>query len=128
MASSEYTIGQRAADIAAKNIGSWPFIISFNLVVAGWMMINGILDRPFDAYPYILLNLAFSWLAGVQAPLIMISQKRQDELQQQQVDMQKQQLETIMHLTGAIIDMLEDSKRHDKALQMDLESILRGEE
>jgi len=81
----ELTFGQRAADFAAAWIGSWAFLIWFNVFVASWMALNYFLhDRAFDPYPYILLNLVFSWLAGVQAPLIMISQNRQEEISRQQ--------------------------------------------
>lgn len=75
------TLGQRAADLAAKHIGSWAFLIAFNVFVAAWCAINALLGASaFDPFPYILLNLVFSWLAGVQAPVIMISQNRQEEV------------------------------------------------
>jgi len=75
------TVGQRAADLAAKHIGSWAFLIGFNAFVGAWCAVNGFLGgRAFDPYPFILLNLVFSWLAGVQAPVIMISQNRQEEI------------------------------------------------
>lgn len=75
------TLGQRAADLAARHIGSWAFLIAFNVFVALWCGINALLGgRAFDPYPFILLNLVFSWLAGVQAPVIMISQNRQEEI------------------------------------------------
>ena len=80
------TFGQRAADFAAARIGSWSFLIGFNVFVASWMVINFVMrSHAFDAFPYILLNLVFSWLAGVQAPLIMISQNRQEEITRQQL-------------------------------------------
>ena len=79
------TLGQRAADFAAARIGSWAFLIGFNVFVASWMALNFFLrDHAFDPFPWILLNLVFSWLAGVQAPLIMISQNRQEEISRQQ--------------------------------------------
>ena len=78
------TIGQRAADIAAAGFGSWRFIILLNSGVAIWCGLNWVLHRPFDPYPFILLNLIFSWFAGNQAPIIMISQRRQEELSRQQ--------------------------------------------
>lgn len=79
--SAQPSAGQRAADLAAKHIGSWAFLIVFNLFVASWCTLNALLGgRAFDPYPFILLNLLFSWLAGVQAPVIMISQNRQEEV------------------------------------------------
>lgn len=74
------TIGQRAADRIAKFAGSWAFIFSFVGVLAAWMAINIILaTRAFDPYPFILLNLVLSCVAAIQAPLIMMSQNRQEE-------------------------------------------------
>lgn len=73
---SKVTFGQRIADDVARFGGSWTFIISFTLFMAIWMAVN--VYKPFgiqfDAYPFILLNLALSTLAAIQAPLIMMSQ------------------------------------------------------
>ena len=74
------TFGQRAADAVARFAGSWAFIFSFIAVMVIWMVINLILgSRAFDVYPFILLNLVLSCIAAVQAPLIMMSQNRQEE-------------------------------------------------
>ena len=74
--------GDRLSDRVAKVGGSWGFIVGFGVVLVSWMLINsralgdlGI--RPFDAYPYIFLNLMLSMLAAIQAPIIMMSQNRQ---------------------------------------------------
>ena len=77
---TRYTVGQRAADQIAKFAGSWAFIFSFTGVLIVWMVINGLLaSRAFDPYPFILLNLVLSCVAAIQAPLIMMSQNRQEE-------------------------------------------------
>ena len=77
---SERTFGERAADILAKFGGSWSFLISFSAFLAVWMTINVIAGgRAFDAYPFILLNLVLSTIAAIQAPVIMMSQRRQEE-------------------------------------------------
>ena len=77
---TRYTVGQRAADQIAKFAGSWAFIFSFTGVLIAWMVINGLLaSRAFDPYPFILLNLVLSCVAAIQAPLIMMSQNRQEE-------------------------------------------------
>ena len=77
---TRYTVGQRAADQIAKFAGSWAFIFSFTSVLIAWMVINGLLaSRAFDPYPFILLNLVLSCVAAIQAPLIMMSQNRQEE-------------------------------------------------
>lgn len=73
------TFGQKAADAVAKFAGSWAFIFSFIAVMVIWMVMNVLLAaKAFDAYPFILLNLVLSCIAAVQAPLIMMSQNRQE--------------------------------------------------
>ena len=76
----KYTLGQRAADCIAKFAGSWAFIFSFSGVLILWMVVNVLLAAgAFDPYPFILLNLVLSCVAAIQAPLIMMSQNRQEE-------------------------------------------------
>ena len=76
----KYTLGQWAADAIAKFAASWAFIFSFAGVLILWMVVNAILaTKAFDPYPYILLNLVLSCVAAIQAPLIMMSQNRQEE-------------------------------------------------
>ncbi len=74
------TLGQHIADRVASFGGSWTFIGCFALVLAVWIVINSVtlLLRPFDPYPYILLNLLLSCLASIQAPIIMMSQNRME--------------------------------------------------
>ena len=75
----KYTLGQRAADAIAKFAGSWAFIFSFTGVLLLWMVVNTILAADaFDPFPFILLNLVLSCVAAIQAPLIMMSQNRQE--------------------------------------------------
>ena len=75
----KYTLGQRAADSIAKFAGSWAFIFSFTGVLILWMVVNTVLAaKAFDPYPFILLNLVLSCVAAIQAPLIMMSQNRQE--------------------------------------------------
>jgi uncharacterized membrane protein len=77
----QLTFGDRVADAVANFGGSWPFIIGFFVFLLIWMGINSVLFlwRPYDPYPFILLNLVLSCLAAVQAPIIMMSQNRQGE-------------------------------------------------
>jgi uncharacterized membrane protein len=72
------TFGERLADKVAAVGGSWGFIIGFGAVLLGWMALNTyiLFNHGFDPYPYILLNLALSTLASVQAPIILMSQNR----------------------------------------------------
>ncbi len=74
------TLGERMADRIAEFGGSWGFILSFGGVLLVWILFNSIsmLERHFDPYPFILLNLVLSCLAALQAPIIMMSQNRQE--------------------------------------------------
>ena len=76
---TEMTFGERVADKVAQFGGSWPFIGLFGAILVSWMAINTwvLASRPFDPYPFILLNLVLSTLAALQAPVIMMSQNRQ---------------------------------------------------
>lgn len=71
------TFGQRVADRVAAFGGSWTFIFLFVAGMAVWMLINAESTKPFDPFPFILLNLILSCLAALQAPIIMMSQNRQ---------------------------------------------------
>jgi len=75
---TKLTFGQRLSDRIATFGGSWRFIILFGAVLFAWIILNGILllNRGFDPYPFILLNLILSCLAAIQAPIIMMSQNR----------------------------------------------------
>jgi CRP/FNR family transcriptional regulator, cyclic AMP receptor protein len=75
----ESTFGERIADEVARFGGSWRFIISFAVVLIVYTSINiAIGGKAWDPYPFILLNLFLSMLAAIQAPVIMMSQNRQD--------------------------------------------------
>jgi uncharacterized membrane protein len=77
---SSLTLGERLADGLAKFGGSWSFIGIFMAMMVIWMGINSfvLMEKPFDPFPFILLNLALSCLAALQAPVIMMSQNRQE--------------------------------------------------
>jgi uncharacterized membrane protein len=81
----ELTFGQRLADRVAEFGGSWTFIITFFSFILIWMVINiwVVATRPFDPFPFILLNLILSCLAAIQAPIIMMSQNRQEQKDRQ---------------------------------------------
>lgn len=74
------TYGERLADKVAEFGGSWTFIIIFSVVLLGWVCINTLFlaQHAFDPYPFIFLNLILSCLAAIQAPVIMMSQNRQE--------------------------------------------------
>ncbi|MEI7885089.1 MAG: DUF1003 domain-containing protein [Clostridia bacterium] len=78
--SEKNTFGQRSADKLAKFVGSWTFVIGFVIIICIWVSTNIMLaTKAFDVYPFILLNLVLSCVAAIQAPLIMMSQNRQEE-------------------------------------------------
>jgi len=74
------SFGDSIADRVAKFGGSWSFIITFFSILVAWILVNSIvlLSRAFDPYPFILMNLILSCLAAIQAPIIMMSQNRQE--------------------------------------------------
>ena len=79
MIEEEETFGERVADNVASFGGSWTFIIAFAVVLVVYSSTNVLLrHRAWDPYPFILLNLFLSMLAAIQAPIIMMSQKRQE--------------------------------------------------
>lgn len=73
-------LGERMADSLADYAGSWRFIIIFMTMLAVWIAVNTVVlvQRPYDPYPFILLNLILSCIAAIQAPVIMMSQNRQE--------------------------------------------------
>jgi CRP/FNR family cyclic AMP-dependent transcriptional regulator len=92
------TFGQRIADKVASFGGSWTFILTFGAFLVVWMTINSMIlhealkrgTKPFDEYPFILLNLILSTLAALQAPVIMMSQNRQASKDRLQADLDYQ--------------------------------------
>jgi uncharacterized membrane protein len=82
---ADLTFGQRLADKVAGFGGSWTFIITFFSFIVIWMLINiwFLATSPFDPFPFILLNLILSCLAAIQAPIIMMSQNRQEQKDRQ---------------------------------------------
>jgi len=81
----KWTFGQKAADTLTKWGGSWAFILIFILFMVIWIIINGFVlikyfkGDPFDPYPFFFLNLALSCLAAIQAPIILMSQNRENQ-------------------------------------------------
>lgn len=120
----KYTLGQRAADTIAKFAGSWAFIFSFTGVLVLWMVVNVILAaKAFDPYPFILLNLVLSCVAAIQAPLIMMSQNRQEEK-----DRRRAENDYKVNLkTEIMIEDLYDKVNAILAKQEEMERQLRAE-
>ena len=120
----KYTLGQRAADTIAKFAGSWAFIFPFTGVLVLWMVFNVILaTKAFDPYPFILLNLVLSCVAAIQAPLIMMSQNRQEEK-----DRRRAENDYKVNLkTEIMIEDLYDKVSAILAKQLEMEKQLQAE-
>lgn len=76
------TIGDKAADAVRNGMGSWPFVFGFLVSMGTWAYLNSVVlkEHAFDPYPYILLNLILSTLAGLQGAILLIAAKRADAL------------------------------------------------
>ena len=74
------TFGEKSADVMRRSMGSWPFVAAFCCFMAVWMVYNGTNQHHFDPYPYILLNLCLSTLAGLQGAILLIAAKRADRI------------------------------------------------
>jgi len=129
---SDLTFGERAADRMRSIMGSWPFVFGFFAVMAIWVATNTLLiervlhHRAFDPYPYILLNLFLSMLAGVQAAALLIAAKRTDAIASEialhtvkNTDDIKELLKENTELTVEVkrnTDLLEEIHRHLSAI------------
>jgi uncharacterized membrane protein len=74
------TFAQRAADAVASAVGSWRFVLIQSTLLIGWLIFNSVSGARIDPYPFILLNLLLSFQAAYTAPIIMMSQNRQSEI------------------------------------------------
>jgi uncharacterized membrane protein len=89
---AQLTLGDRAADVIAEFGGSWKFIIASLVLFSVWVAANSVLlmQKPFDPYPFILLNLALNMITALQAPIIMMSQNRQSHKDRLRADLDYQ--------------------------------------
>ena len=116
-AHDDRTLGERVADHIASFGGSWPFIFIFLGLIVGWMVINTVIigdvahGKAFDPYPYIALNLVLSGLAGIQAPIIMMSQNRaasRDELLAQHHYEETQAIDTLLQANTNLTEQVHE--------------------
>lgn len=108
--------GEKMADKVAEFGGSWTFIISFGTVLIVWIVLNSffLVQKAFDPYPYILLNLVLSCIAALQAPIIMMSQNRQETK-----DRQRSEYDYKVNLKAELeIRMLHEKLDHLMIIQM----------
>jgi uncharacterized membrane protein len=131
----QLTLGERAADRMRNGMGSWAFVFTFFGIMALWALVNGILHlgggKGFDPYPFILLNLFLSMLAGVQAAALLIAAKRADQIAseiavhtEQNTDDIKTLLEQNTRLTEAIETLTREV--HAKVVGLDASGRLTG--
>ena len=101
------TTGERISDAVVGAMGSWRFIIIQTVIVAAWIAINivEVIFKPFDPYPFILLNLAFSTQAAYAAPLILMSSNRQAAKDEARDDLESQEVQDLHAMTIQIHDI-----------------------
>lgn len=100
----QLTRGERAADRMRAAMGSWPFVFAFVATMALWAALNTLIlgDRAFDRYPYILLNLFLSMMAGLQGAILLISAKRQDQISSELALHDHQMLAAMNDILGCV--------------------------
>ena len=80
LAGAPTTFAERAADLVAATLGSWNFVLLQSAALLAWVVLNALSAKPFDPFPFILLNLVLSFQAAYSAPIIMMSQNRQSDV------------------------------------------------
>lgn len=124
------TRGQRAADVMRNGMGSWPFVGSFIGFMLIWAAINtwALANNAWDPYPYILLNLLLSMLAGLQGAILLIAAKRQDAIAavmaQHDFDTNvkaKEEIELLMDINNQQLEILHELRRLATAEGLDLD-------
>ena len=76
----DLAFGERAADRLKRGFGSWAFLIGLNVFIGAWILANAVTHKPFDPFPFILLNLFLSWLAAQQGGALQIAANRGDRV------------------------------------------------
>ncbi len=120
------TLGERVADAVAKFGGSWRFIFAFGAFLVIWVLINVFAPWRWDDYPFILLNLFLSMLAAIQAPVIMMSQNRQDAKDRIRSELDYQVnlkaelgVSTLIQKADLIVESLEDIEKRLRSASSD---------
>jgi uncharacterized membrane protein len=107
---NERTMGERAADRMRMGMGSWTFVFVFLIFMMAWALINTT-STKWDPYPYILLNLLLSTLAGLQGAILLIAAKRADKIQAQLAEYHLEVSETTKQMLADHKQILEDLYR-----------------
>ena len=118
------TLGDRVADAVARFGGSWRFIFAFGAFLGVWVLLNVLAPWRWDEYPFILLNLFLSMLAAIQAPVIMMSQNRQDSKDRIRSELDYQVnlkaelgVTTLLHKADLLSEMIDDMGTRLAALE-----------
>jgi uncharacterized membrane protein len=123
----QLSLGERAADRMRNTMGSWPFVFSFFGFMIAWAVANSIIhvggDHGFDPFPYILLNLFLSMLAGVQAAALLIAAKRADQIASEiavHTERNTDDIKTLLQQNTDLTEAVQALTRvvHDKVLTM----------
>lgn len=131
---NKLTFGQKTADKIATFGGSWTFIISFCIILFFWVIGNAFIlkNRAFDPYPFIFLNLMLSCLAALQAPIIMMSQNRQSQIDRQSaanaylVNLKSEIIiEDLHYKLDGLKEELDQSKENQEILFEKIEELVR---
>lgn len=122
-ARSSLTPGQRAADWLRNGMGSWGFVAAFGAVMAAWAAVN-VMWNGWDPYPFILLNLFLSMLAGLQGAILLIAAKRQDAIAAAlaQHDFEtnlaaKREIEELMEINRVQLELLRELRAEHRVPQ-----------
>ena len=117
---ADLTVGERAADRMRNFMGSWPFVFGFFAVMGAWVVINSVLalggPHGFDPYPYILLNLFLSMMAGVQAAALLIAAKRSDAIASEIAIHTEHNTDDIKDLIAQNLHLMQEVKRQTDLL------------
>jgi uncharacterized membrane protein len=97
--------GERAADRLKSTFGSWAFLATLNGFIVVWIIVNLLLSRAFDPYPFILLNLGLSWLAAQQGGALQIAANRGDRISAEVAAHTRENTDELMRLSGQILEI-----------------------
>ena len=112
------TFGQRAADGFTNSFGTWTYIIIQSVMIVAWMTLNAVaFIHHWDAYPFILLNLAFSAQASYAAPLILMASNRTEQRDRMTLEHEAQETEDILKIQNTQIELLKAIKEETALLK-----------
>lgn len=114
------TVGERLADRAASSIGSWRFVITQSVLTVVWVVLNTVaFTGHWDPFPWILLNLCYSFQAGFTGPILLLANNRQAAKDRAMAAQDDEEI-------GLLLDMQREQMRHDEQTKKDLAAIARA--